>query len=147
MSRQSSHTTHHHPPTYTHIYFTLLFLSSQLPFPKLRHLSQLPAVRSKIVRRMLSLYERMLSLRLYSVRFGVSLPQNVRETWVDICNDDSGNKCCADTGMSGHEYWIIRTQGIRYERSYDQQNCRIFQDLGRNRTSRAGWGTRMTPSN
>jgi len=43
--------------------------------------------------------------------FGVSLPQNVRETWVDICNDDSGNKCCADTGMSGHEYWIIRTQG------------------------------------
>ena len=132
MSRQSSHTTtttHPPPPTLT---LFCCFSASNSPPPNsplpllldlviivistgfslqctLKHIEE--DVVTAIIKR---------SLQSYSVRFGVSLPQNVRETWVDICNDDSGNKCCADTGMSGHEYWIIRTQGRRYERSYDQ---------------------------
>merc|ERR1711874_227639 len=55
--------------------------------------------------------------------FGLSLAKNVRETWIDICTDDSGNQCCADgNGMGNHTYWIIRTEGSWKEQDIE---CRM----------------------
>ena len=66
----------------------------------------------------------MSALQFYSLRLGLSLAKNVRETWKEICTEDSGNKCCTDPGQGmadagaadgdpavNHQYWIIRRQG------------------------------------
>ena len=56
-------------------------------------------------------------LQFYSARVGLCLARDVRETFVDICLDSSGNQCCADDGQgmgtaaSRHTYWINRGQG------------------------------------
>merc|ERR1711874_189773 len=62
------------------------------------------------------------------IGFGLSLAQNFRTNWVDICSDKSGNQCCADTGMGNHTYWVIRTQGSWHE--LDIQ-CRMEKDGAR----------------
>ena len=36
-----------------------------------------------------------------------SLAQN----FVDICNDSSGNECCATEGMEDHTYWVMASTG------------------------------------
>jgi len=62
--------------------------------------------------------------------FGQSLAQSMRVSWVNICMDSSGNKCCADGGMGHdeatyHQYWIIRTK--RSWKELDIQ-CRMEKD-------------------
>merc|ERR1739848_214945 len=48
---------------------------------------------------------------------GLCLARDVRETFVDICKENSGNECCADddqgmgTTDTRHTYWIDRSQG------------------------------------
>ena len=66
----------------------------------------------------------MSSSQLYSVRLGLTTAKNVRETWKEICTEDSGNRCCTDPGQGmadagategdaavNHQYWINRRQG------------------------------------
>ena len=33
------------------------------------------------------------------------------QNFVDICNDSSGNECCASEGMDGHTYWVMQSSG------------------------------------
>ena len=41
----------------------------------------------------------MSASQLYSVRLGLTTAKNVRETWKEICTEDSGNKCYTDLGQ------------------------------------------------
>merc|ERR1712018_654569 len=33
------------------------------------------------------------------------------QNFVDICNDSSGNECCASEGMEDHTYWVMQSTG------------------------------------
>ena len=33
------------------------------------------------------------------------------QNFVDICNDSSGNECCASEGMEDHTYWVMQSSG------------------------------------
>ena len=72
----------------------------------------------------------MSALQFYSVRLGLTLAKNVRETWKEICTEDSGNRCCTDLGQGMadagateddpalyHQYWINRRQGRQVTRN------------------------------
>jgi len=66
---------------------------------------------------------------------GLTTAKNVRETWKEICTEDSGNKCCTDLGQGmadagataddpavNHQYWINRRQGSWTSHDID---CRL----------------------
>ena len=72
----------------------------------------------------------MSASQLYSVRLGLTTAKNVRETWKEICTEDSGNKCYTDLGQGmadagagegaaavNHQYWINRRQGRQVTRN------------------------------
>ena len=93
-------------------------------------------------------------LKFYSARVGLCLARDVRETFVDICLDSSGNQCCADdnqgmgTPDKRHTYWIDRSQGGETRGEiFSSVDWSIFQDHGVIWTSRARRRSQEQPGN
>ena len=75
------------------------------------------------------------------------------QVWKEICDEDSGNRCCTDAGAGmvdagaspvNHQYWINRRQG-RQDQKYLYLLIDLFQHLGANTISTAGWKS-LVPS-
>merc|ERR1711890_223158 len=42
--------------------------------------------------------------------------QSQAQLFVDICEESSGHRCCAENGMKGHKYWIMGNIPSTWER-------------------------------